>query len=93
MMWKLRNPFKKQEKNPDKVRAGIASGESRRAKSIERAIENGILDKVPELGILREIGNHFDMEISNTQLIALIPHLEAIKKRMNNPETQTRFDF
>jgi len=91
-MWTLRNLFKKREKNPVKVEAGrlggIRSGEARRAKRLERDIEKAILNKIPELGLVREIGNHFDIELSNQELISLIPYLESFKNLMNNHEVK-----
>jgi len=96
-MWKPRNPFKKREKNPDKVRAGqlggIRSGEARRLKKTEKTIVNDIFTKIPELTVIRSISKSFDIELSDRELIAIIPYLEALKKRMNNPEVKKPWDY
>lgn len=100
-MWNLRNPFKKRGPPPVReknlVRAevgrlgGIASGESRRTKKLDREVEKDILNKIPELHILRKIGLYYDIELSNQDLISLIPYLEPLKNLMNNHEGKTDY--
>lgn len=95
-MLNLRNLFKK-EKNPVKVEAGrlggIRSGEARRLKKMEKKIVNDIFNKIPELTIVRSIGKYFDIELSDKELIAIIPYLEAIRKKINENEETKPWDF
>lgn len=73
---------------------GIRSGESRRLKKMEKTIVNDVFTKIPELTVIRSIGKYFDIELSDRELISIIPYLEAIRKRLNeDEESPNPWDF
>ncbi|GAH99018.1 unnamed protein product [marine sediment metagenome] len=89
-MWNPLDLFRKREKDPDKVRAGylggIASGEARRNRHLEKAIIGDILNSTPELSIVRAIGEKYDIELSDKELITLIPYLTGLKEILNDKD-------